>query len=77
MRRGIATDLVAGAVDDVFQVGAGRALAVGAADRNHRAMLGLAKRSLDQPDALQPQFDTGLPLGVQAFQMLQPVFFSH
>jgi len=77
MRRGVAANLVAGPINDVFEVSAGRAFAVGAADRDHRAMLCLAKRRLDAADALQPQLNTGLPLGVQAFQMLQPVFFSH
>jgi hypothetical protein len=38
MRRGIATDAVTGKAVDGFEVGAGRALAVGAADGDHRAL---------------------------------------
>jgi hypothetical protein len=40
-------------------------------------MLALAERGLDLPNPVQTQLDAGLPLGVQAFEMLQPVVFSH
>src|SRR5690606_24998102 len=73
MRRGIAADLVAGAVDDVLEVGAGRSLAVGAADDDHRAVLDLAKRRLDLADAFQAELDAGLTLRMQSLEMGQPV----
>jgi hypothetical protein len=37
-------------------------------------MLNLPKRIFHAPDTIQPQFDTGLPLRVQTFEVLQPVF---
>jgi len=77
VRRGVAADLVAGAVDDVFQIGAGRALAIGATHDDDRTMLRLAERILDQANAVEAQHDAGLPLGMQAFKMGQPVVFSH
>jgi len=73
MRRGVATDFIATLFEDVFQIGAGRALAVGAADDDHRAVLLLPERVLDPADTVQPQLDPGLPLGVQAFEVGQPV----
>ena len=73
MRRGVAADLVAGAINDVFQVSAGRALAIGATNDDHRAVLNLAKRRLDLADALQTQLDAGLSPRMQAFEMGQPI----
>ena len=56
-----------------FDEGHGRALAIGAADDDHRTMLHLSECRLDANHALQPKLDAALPFGMQAFEMGQPV----
>jgi hypothetical protein len=74
MRRGVAAHLIAGTVDDVFQIGTGRTFAIGATDDDDRAMLSLPEHVLDQANPVKAQFDAGVPFGVQAFEMGQPIF---
>ena len=73
MRRGVAAGAVAGEGQDVFEVGTGGPLAVGAADDDDRAMLRLPERRLDAGYTVQPELDPRLPLGVQGFEVAQPV----
>lgn len=64
MRRGVAANLVAGPVDDIFQIGTGRTFAIGATDNNNWAMLSLPEHVLNQANPVKAQLDTGLPFRV-------------
>ena len=72
MRRGIAADTIAGVRVDRLEVGTGRTLAVRPTDDDQRTALRLAEFGLDATNALQPQFDAALPLGMKALKVRQP-----
>ncbi len=74
MRRGVEADAIAGASQDALQHGAGGALAIGAADQNHRASLALTKRRLDDAQAIQPEVDGP---NVLALDERQPLVEGH
>ncbi|KFB71773.1 MAG: hypothetical protein AW09_003090 [Candidatus Accumulibacter phosphatis] len=74
MRRGIAGHAVTGKAVDRFEIGAGRTLAVGAADSDQRALRMLTQLLLDAPDPFQPQLDSRLPARVETFEVGQPEF---
>ena len=67
MWRGVQTDTIAGAAEDLFQHGAGRALAIGAGHGDHRAPGLLLQLLADLAYTFQPQFDAVGPQGVAAF----------
>ena len=70
MRRGVEADAIAGAAQDALEHGAGRALAVGAADEDDRAGLALAQAAADFAHPVEAQRDR---LGVLALDVGEPV----
>src|SRR5689334_5477011 len=70
MRRRVASNTIAGAQKHGLQHGAARALAVGAADRNHRKRRRKSERLLDPDHALEPHRDR---LRMQLLEIFEPL----